>query len=270
VQTVTGLGTGFTLEESHKTNNNSNVVFRVTGPQPESFSTSLYYYESSGLRRLADGATAVYDNSYSKGLDINDAVEINNWDENIAIASNKQHLALESRPVIEKIDELPLFMNNMKQRKYEFDFVPTNFTNKNLSAELVDNYLGTKTLLSVKDPVTVSFDVTSDPKSSVSDRFKIVFNDITKPVATDTKPLVNVYPNPMTGGKLSIALNGLDAGLYNVLLYNSTGQVVLKTQLIHGAGNETKTISVTNIGAGNYRLFVEGENARFVVPVIKN
>ena len=175
VQTVTGTGTGFTLEESHKVAGNNNNVFRP-GAQPESFAVSLYYDESTGFRRLADGATAIFDKSYSKDLDIYDAVEVNNWDENIAIARSGKNLALESRPVISTTDALPLFMNHMKQRKYEFDFTPTNFTNRSLRAELVDNYLGTKTPLSVTNPVTVGFTINADPASSASDRFSIVFN----------------------------------------------------------------------------------------------
>lgn len=272
VQTVTGTGTGFTLQESHKVANSSNLVFRPGLPnvQPENFSVSLYYFEPTGFRRLADGATAVFGN-YSKAIDKYDAMEINNWDENIAIAREGKHLALESRPVITDKDELPLFMNNMKQQKYEFDFVPTNFSNKYLTATLIDNYLGTKTMLSVNDPVTVSFEVNSDPRSATSDRFVVVFGEDTKLNTTvDAKPVLTVYPNPVTGRTMNLVLKDVPAGIYTATLYDLTGQAVLKTQFVHGGGAAVKDINVGNIIAGNYRVVVTGDAIRINTLVIKN
>jgi hypothetical protein len=135
----------------------------------------LYFTEPNGFRRVIDGAIAVYDNSSSAAVDAEDAKEINNWDENIAINREGKHLAIESRPVIAKNDDLPIFMNNMKQQAYEFEFTPAVFTNTNLKAELIDNYLGTRTLLSVVNPTVVSFTVNADAASKATDRFKVVF-----------------------------------------------------------------------------------------------
>ncbi len=163
------------IQEGHKAVGNNNTVFRGAGSGPESFGVSVYFIEPDGYRREADGVTAVYDNSYSTSLDDNDASEINNWDENIAILREGKHIAIESRPVIQQKDTLPLFMNNMKQMDYEFQFAPNNFTNPSLKAELIDNFLASRTLLSVTDTVVVPFSVTADPASSASDRFTIVF-----------------------------------------------------------------------------------------------
>jgi|GEM_PF-978700 len=162
------------IQENHKAVGNNNTVFRGAGA-PESFSTSLYFTETDGYRREADGVTTVYDNSYSAALDDDDATEINNWDENIAIQRAGSHLAIESRPVIQQKDTLPLFMNNMRQMDYELQFAPSNFSNTTLKAELIDNFLANRTLLSVTDTVVVPFSVTADPASSASDRFMVVF-----------------------------------------------------------------------------------------------
>jgi hypothetical protein len=72
----------------------------------------------------------------------------------------------------------------MKQRAYEFEFVPASFTNKGLKAELIDNFRGTRTLLSVTDTVVVGFSVTSDPASAAAGRFMIVFGP-KNPLAMD-------------------------------------------------------------------------------------
>ncbi len=163
------------IQESHKAAVNNNGVFFTPPPPTEGFRIELYYTEPSSFRRLADGAVAIFDNNYSAGNDAYDASEINNWDENIAIARDGKHLAIEGRPVIVSKDTIPLFMNNMKQQAYEFEFTPAQFTNPGLKAELIDNFLNTRTLLSVTAPTVVAFTVTADAASKASDRFKVVF-----------------------------------------------------------------------------------------------
>jgi Secretion system C-terminal sorting domain len=163
------------IRENHKVSGNNNTVFIVAAPPVESFKIGLFFKEDSGYRRQSDGVTVQYDNIYSAAVDAEDAKEIGNWDENIAVDRATTHLAIESRPVIVTRDTIPLYMNNMKQRAYEFEFVPLAFTNIGLKAELLDRFLNTRTLLSVVDTVTVNFTVTSDPASSAADRFTVVF-----------------------------------------------------------------------------------------------
>lgn len=172
------------IEESHKSADNNNTVFLAPPPPEESFLAGLYFTEDSGYRRQADGIRVVYNNAYSAGIDENDATEINNWDENIAVNRQNIHLAVESRPVVMTRDTIALFMNNMQQRSYEFEFIPVLFSNIGLKAELIDNFLNTRTLLSVVDTVTVNFTVTADPASSASGRFMVVFGPGT-PLAID-------------------------------------------------------------------------------------
>ncbi|HMK27570.1 MAG TPA: hypothetical protein VK483_16170, partial [Chitinophagaceae bacterium] len=184
------------IQEAHKAAGNNNDVFRP-GALYESFRIDMYFTEQpSGFRRIADGVVALYDNAYSAGIDINDASEINNWDENIAIARAGKHLAIESRPVILTKDTLPLFMNNMRQMAYEFEFTPSSFTNTGLKAELIDNFLGTRTVLSVTAATVVAFTVTSDPASSASDRFMVVFGT-QAPLAVD---LITIRANKVNNG----------------------------------------------------------------------
>lgn len=171
-----GVGTpAVSIQEGHKTSGNNNNVFLVEAPPLESFKAGLFFIEDSGYRRQADGVRILYNNAYSTAVDADDAQEINNWDENIAVDRGGKHLAIEGRPVILTRDTIPLFMNNMKQQAYEFEFVPEAFSHIGLKAELIDRFLNTRTLLSVVNTSTVSFTVTADPASSASDRFMIVF-----------------------------------------------------------------------------------------------
>ena len=173
------------IQEIHKTAGNNNEVFLTPPPPVEGFRTELYFTEANNYRRVVDGAVALFNNSYSAAVDENDAKEINNWDENIAIAREGKHLAIEGRPVIIIKDTIPLFMNNMKQQEYEFEFTPAMFSNPNLKAELVDNFLNKRTLISVTQATTVSFTVTADAASKATDRFMVVFGTFGGPLAID-------------------------------------------------------------------------------------
>ena len=178
VQKAATGGTTVTISETMKAvGNNNNGVYHPQTPFT-SFRTELFLTEANGIRHVADEALVKYDNSYSAGPDPDDAEEINNWQDNIAINRNGTHLAIEARPVIVSADTIPLFMNKMRQTNYEFVFTPSQFTNTGLRAELIDNFLGRRSLLSVTDPVTVGFAITAEPASYATDRFEVVFSSL--------------------------------------------------------------------------------------------
>ncbi|HMC98739.1 MAG TPA: hypothetical protein VKH37_01255, partial [Ferruginibacter sp.] len=168
-----------TIQESHKTAGNNNGIFRSQLQPFESFAVSLYYTEGGGYRRLTDGVQVLYDNSYSASVDDDDADEINNWDENIAIARGNHHLSIESRPVIIAKDTIPIFMSGMHPMNYQFEFTAANFSNPALTATLVDSFTHTLTPLSVTGTTVVAFNVSADPASFATNRFMIIFGPLT-------------------------------------------------------------------------------------------
>jgi hypothetical protein len=179
-----GAGNTVTITEAMKAvGQNDNGVF-FTANTFESFNVDLYLTEASGYRHTADAVMVKYDNSYSSGNDASDVDEINNWKENIGISRPGTRLAIEGRPVIVSRDTIPLFMNKMRQTNYELVFTPSMFTNTALKAELIDNFLNTRTLLSVTDSVAVPFSISSDPASAATDRFMVVFGQF-GPLAID-------------------------------------------------------------------------------------
>jgi hypothetical protein len=184
VQKVAGGTTTVNITEAMKVlGNNNNGIFRLNTPY-ESFVIELYLTEANSYRHTADGVMVKNDNSYNPAVDWDDADEINNWNENIAISRDGHHLAIEARPVILVKDTIPLFMNGMRQTNYELVFTPSMFSNTALKAELIDNFLNTRTLLSVTDSVAVPFSITNDPASSDTNRFMIVFGP-QSPLAID-------------------------------------------------------------------------------------
>jgi Secretion system C-terminal sorting domain len=246
------------IQEGHKVANNNNEVFLTPPPPVEGFRTELYFTEPNGYRRVVDGVIAVFNNSYSAAVDNNDAREISNWDENIAINRETKHLAIESRPVILSKDTIPLFMNKMKQQAYEFEFTPAMFSNPNLKAELVDKFLGTRTLLSVADPITVSFTVTADAASAAADRFMVVFGSFSSPPAIDA---ITIKASQKNNGVLVEWTSETETGMLRYEVERSVfGTGFAKVNTAAAAGNSSTPVSYNWFdanpinGTGFYRV----------------
>lgn len=183
VEASGALAPTISIEEMHKVAaNNNNLVYGPQGAAKQTFSSLLYFTESSGHRRVADGVTVVYDDAFSAGLDADDAIENGNWDENIAIDREGKHLAIESRPLFASKDSIPLYMNNMKQMNYEFQFTGSDFVDPSIIAILVDKFTGIHTQLSTSSSTVVPFSVTAVTGSSASDRFMVIFSKPSGPL----------------------------------------------------------------------------------------
>lgn len=251
------------IQETHKSAGNNNEVFRFPPPPVESFGVALYFTEPNGFRRMADGIKVLYDNRYSPLVDNNDALEVNNWDENIAIARDGKNLSIEGRPVIKKADNLPIFMNNMKPGKYEFECTPAAFTNTGLTVLLLDNFTGNRTHLSVTNTVVVPFTVTSNPASSAANRFSIVFSQ-SSPVLRETVPAA-IFPNPVPGSSFLLNLSNLEKGMYTIELVNALAVKVYTTRLQHPGGPIRQHIEPgAGFEKGAYRLVLRNEAGKSI------
>lgn len=160
--------------ETHKSTDNNRDVFRI-GLQTELFSSSLYYRDQFNNRINADGVTSAYNNAYDTAVDGNDAEQIANFDEDIAIRRSGKDLSIESRPLIDTRDTVPFVVARLQQRGYEWQFTASNFNAPNLSAVLVDNFLNTRTGISLSGTTVIPFTVTSNSASSAANRFMVVF-----------------------------------------------------------------------------------------------
>ncbi|HEX6915392.1 MAG TPA: Ig-like domain-containing protein [Chitinophagaceae bacterium] len=172
----TATGNTLTLKTSHRSTTNNIDVFR-SGNQQELLRVSLYYQPVSGARRLADGAVVVYNNQYSASVDQNDAQQIGNWDEDIAIKREGKMLSIETRPLADAGDTVQLNVARLKTISYEWQFKPENINAPGLVAVLRDNYLNQETPVSLTAVTTISFAVNSDPASKAADRFSILYRN---------------------------------------------------------------------------------------------
>jgi hypothetical protein len=349
----------FTLQESHKATSNSLDAFRL-GTQQELLRAGLFFTHTDNTRRQADGVVTVYDNNYSAAFDGDDAMQIANWDEDVAIVSNNKELSIESRPLADNGDTIFFNMARLREINYEWEFVAENFNAPGLTAYVQDAFTNTETAISLSGTTVVPFTVTSNAASKAANRFRVVYrtsgvlpvtltsvkafqqnNGITVAWNTqsesgmqqyeveksangtsfskvnttpaksgtsnsynyfDATPInganyyrikaislngdvkystivvvrlgdkgttLSVYPNPVKGNTVSIALNGLNKGNYTLSVFNQLGQQVLNRVVAHNGGNATQTIDLGKLSAGLYELRLSNGETVLTEKLIK-
>ena len=116
-----------------------------------------------------------FDDSNNNGVDDNDALKFNNFNENLSIKNSGKNLSIENRKLIQGSDT---FFYNVALRtaSYQLQFVPENIQVVGNLAYLEDLYLNNRTLVSLTDTTLIDFAVNSDAGSYASNRFRLVFN----------------------------------------------------------------------------------------------
>ncbi len=330
--------------------------FRQMGDLTKSFRTNLNLVEPNDSIILADGNFVQFDNQYSKGVDLNDALKFGNIKEMLAFQRDGKTLSVERRPEITLNDTLFFKLTKTTQRNYQFQFVPTNMAGT-LTAYLEDSYTNAKTMVSLTATSTFNFTINGDAASAAHDRFRIVFtasaagplpvtyktikasqqgkditvdwtveNEIniskyevekstdgtnfikvntTTAKATsgsidysfvDTKAVqgnnfyriknynlggsydysrvvvvklgkagsgINIYPNPVSGNSIGMAMTNMAQGIYQLRLINTIGQTVTTKRICHSTGNSMETFtSDSQLSTGIYQLEVTAPDKR--------
>lgn len=174
VRTKSSIASLTILEANKATINNLNVF--KTATNIEKLQVQLRFNKDN-KDILADGVLAKFDSAYSNEIDSKDALQITNWDEDIALTRGSSKLSIESRSTISSADTLFLRIANLKvsQGVYYWVMAPTNFTNKNFQAYLEDDFTGSRKPISLNDTTKIEFNVTNNAASTAFNRFRIVF-----------------------------------------------------------------------------------------------
>ena len=252
----------FTIRENHKSNTANVDVFRTTASAE--LKTKLFYTDKEEGRKIADGVTAVFKKGYAPEVDNNDAADMPNENENIAIERYSKMLSIEARPLPGRSDTFPLITERLKIRNYEWQFDPSQF-NTNLPAFLEDKFLNLCTPISLDSQTVIPFIVTDNPASSSRKRFSIIFgtNNILslQTLVNNETENFSIYPNPVTDHNVNLHFNKVNKGTYTVRLINSSGLTVTSEAINHPGGSATKTIAINNLlGRGIYIVSIIGNN----------
>ncbi|GMV77094.1 MAG: hypothetical protein AMXMBFR79_02300 [Chitinophagaceae bacterium] len=184
VTTKSGGAKTLNIAEADKSTTNNLDVYKDNNTSEERLNILLRFKESATNKDiLADGVLARFDASYSNEvINAEDAEQITNWDEDIALQRGGKKLSIESRKPITTKDTLFLQIANLKaaQSSYRWVMAPQNFaTDGNLVAFLEDAYTGSRKAVSLTDSTTINFTVNNNAGSTAANRFRIVFTERT-------------------------------------------------------------------------------------------
>jgi hypothetical protein len=177
-----GVGTStVTFTEAAKANANR-VVTRGGNGANETMRINLSIGAATATKTLLDGAIAIFDDQYVTAVDRFDGLKLINSGENAGFKTAGKALAVDRRPSPVTADTLYVEMTAMKVQPYSWEVIASNMTRPGRSAWLLDNFLGTRTPLSLEGSTIVNFDVTSVAASAASNRFSIIFSKVTAPL----------------------------------------------------------------------------------------
>lgn len=143
--------------------------------------TNLYVFNNE-VPILLDGTLIQFDSSYSNELDNWDAMKIYNSGENMSIASNGKNITIERRQIPVLRDTLFYNVEQMQQREYQFELIGSYLDEYGMEAFLEDNYLHTRTQLSLTGVTLIKFIVNNTVDSRSKNRFHIVFSAAAGPL----------------------------------------------------------------------------------------
>ena len=93
---------------------------------------------------------------------------------------------------------------------------------------------------------------------SVEANGKITFSGIARVNTRGGAAALNLYPNPVKGGEISVQLNALPAGQYTIRVIGSNGQTLSQQQLKHNGGSVTETVGIAGLASGLYSVQISG------------
>ena len=84
-------------------------------------------------------------------------------------------------------------------------------------------------------------------------------------------PVLVVYPNPAIGNKFNCQVNYLQKGKYDLMLYNSAGQVIFINEINHPGGKLLQVVEPVNIMVqGTYRLVINNKKITLTQIITHN
>ncbi len=170
---TTNAVASITITESSKVSG-SNLVTRApfTG---KVLTTRLFSLDAEGNAVLTDGTRAEFGSDYNPAVDGEDARKAGNFSESLGILVDGELISVERRPEVLVSDTIHYRLGQVRRQQYQFEFNGTDIARPGLEAFLEDNYLQTRTPVSLEGVSTVNFTVDNNDASGASDRFRLVF-----------------------------------------------------------------------------------------------
>ncbi len=242
-----------TLTESMKSSSISNTFRNSNSIAASVF--RLGFAKQIGTEWMPlDGCIAAFYDAANAAVDVADGTKMVNTYENIAFVRGTTNLSIEHYPLVNATDQLNVKIWNTQQAHYKLKLNTEEFTMVGVEAWLQDLYTGTSQSLNLDGSVQdYEFDVDPTVSASSGNRFRIVFTNTALAVDTPTQGQLSIYPNPATGGKVTVSLptgtfEGCSYELINVL-----GQVVRQDEITNSNSSQV-LIPLTGLPNSWYAL----------------
>ena len=218
-----------------------------------------------GPQNTADGVVAFFDDRFSFSIGNEDSYKWTNLDENLAIVRNGKLLSIEGRPTLHGCDTMNLRMWTFRQKTYYLKLNGSNFS-RTAKAVVRDNYLDKESLIDLSSSNLVPFSLTTDSASFAPDRFSVVFKTARVSTLSGAMKFSSVFkenssftvaPNPVTGSVITLHLNNMKQGKYEVSLYSADGQMVYSGYLDYdGIAVSHNILLDRRMHTGTYSLLI--------------
>lgn len=249
-----------TLTESMKSSSISNTFRNSNSIAASVF--RLGFAKQIGTEWMPlDGCIAAFYDAANAAVDVADGTKMVNTYENIAFVRGTTNLSIEHYPLLNAPDQLNVKIWNTQQAHYKLKLNTEEFTMVGVEAWLQDLYTGTSQPLNLDGSMQeYEFDVDPTVSASSGNRFRIVFTNTALAVTNPEQGQLSIYPNPVTGGKVTVSLptgnfEGCSYELINVL-----GQVVRQDEIAN-ANSSQVSIPLTGLPNSWYALRIIKENS---------
>jgi hypothetical protein len=249
-----------TLTETMKSSSISNTFRNSNSIAPSIFRASFLKQTATDWMPL-DGCIAAFYEGANQAADDADGKKMINTGENIGFVRNAVNLSSEHYPLVTAQDILNLKIWNTQQAHYKLKLNTEEFTMVGVEAWLQDLYTGTSQQLNLDGSVQeYEFDVDPTVSASSGTRFRIVFTNTALAVDTPTQGQLSIYPNPATGGKVTVSLPSGNFEGCSYQLINVLGQVV-RQDGINNSNSSQVSISTSGLPNSWYALRIIKENS---------
>ncbi len=139
-------------------------------------------------------------------------------------------------------------------------------------AWLVDNYQHTQTPVNLFGKTFCSFMPTTDV-NSYKNRFMIIFTNEKQDVASVPRGDVKIFPNPVSGNKVSLQFNNMIKDNYSITLNNFSGEILLQKNIVHDGENSTYYLPLNSVlikGINTITIYGSNTKKTLHLPVILN
>lgn len=91
---------------------------------------------------------------------------------------------------------------------------------------------------------------------------KIVYSKILSVSLGKSNAGLRLYPNPVSGNQVTISLNNIKKGQYNLRVVNTLGQDIFKQTIVNQSNSMTQTLDLPSVKPGVYNLVITGDGYR--------